>query len=507
MGDVLCPTSVLSYLCYVCRGGAFALRSAPSQSKRAGRVSTMLRSGRHSIFLVILAAAMAVVLLIGLGQEPAQADVTGVKGSAYGYFSSISLFGGPPSTRGPTPTVTLPPSGSATPITASQASGSATYGPAILFSSGQLDVSTQGTTGPMGSVTTSTNIQGVNTSGTEVFTASNVASRCTASEAGVSGSTTITSGTLQTSEGNPDVEGDETTVNIPTNPAPNTTYNGQIESVGDSYRYVFNEQIRNPDGSITVNAAHQYFLGPTAVGDLIIGQSVCGVTAPPDDVSPAAPIISSPANNSYDLDGTIAFSGTAEANATVKIFEGTTVKATTTASTSGAWSKTLTGVANGPHTYTAKATDAAGNTSAASSPKTVTVDKVKPRVLGTSPLSGATGVAPGANVLANFSEGMNVNTLRNPTTLRSTTFKLARKNPDGTKTAVVAKVSFSVTTNPTTGAKVYKATLNPDANLQRGKTYVAMVTSGSKDVAGNALDQNPSVTGNQGKVWSFKVRN
>ncbi|MDP9438474.1 MAG: Ig-like domain-containing protein [Actinomycetota bacterium] len=201
----------------------------------------------------------------------------------------------------------------------------------------------------------------------------------------------------------------------------------------------------------------------------------------------------------------MAFSGTAEANSTVRIFEGTTLKATTTAGTTGAWSKTLTGVANGRHTYTAKATDKANNTSAASASKTVIVDKVKPKVLSTNPLAGATGVLPGTNVVANFSEAMNANTLRNATTLRSATFKLARKNPDGTTTAVAAKVSYAVTTTAT-GAKVYKATLNPDANLQLGKTYVATVTSGAKDVAGNALDQSPTVLGDQSKVWTFTVR-
>ncbi len=226
-----------------------------------------------------------------------------------------------------------------------------------------------------------------------------------------------------------------------------------------------------------------------------------------DTTAPAAPAISSPANNSYDLDGTIAFSGTAEAGSTVRIFEGTTLKGTAAANSSGAWAKTLSGVANGRHTYTAKATDKANNTSAASAPRTVTVDKVKPKVLGTSPLAGATGIAPKANVTATFSEGMNANTLRNPDTLRSTTFKLARKNPDGTTTAVLARVSYSVTTDPTTGAKVYRATLNPDANLQLGKTYAATVTGGAKDLAGNALDQDPSVTGNQAKAWTFRVRN
>lgn len=49
--------------------------------------------------------------------------------------------------------------------------------------------------------------------------------------------------------------------------------------------HVYNEQVVNPDGSITVNAGHQYLLGPIAVGDLILGQVVCGVTVPPQPAS------------------------------------------------------------------------------------------------------------------------------------------------------------------------------------------------------------------------------
>ena len=227
-----------------------------------------------------LAVAIAVGLVTVMVAFPSatHADVSAVEGSAYGYWASVSLFGGPANTRGPAPTVTLPPEGSAVPITDTAASGLVQFGPAILFSSGPITVSTQGTTGPTGSVTSATTVDTVNTSGQEVFTAANVASTCTASETGVTGATTITGGTLQISEGNPDVEGDETVVQIPVNPTPNTTYEGQIETVGDSFRYVFNEQIVDPDdGSFTVNAAHLYLLGPTAVGDLIIGQSVCGV--------------------------------------------------------------------------------------------------------------------------------------------------------------------------------------------------------------------------------------
>ena len=228
------------------------------------------------------ALACSTCLLAAAGPESARtavpSTVTSVSGSAYGYYLSVSLFGGPADTRGPAPSVTLPSSGGG-PFTATSASATAQVGPAIFFSSGSLQVSTQGTTGVGGSATSSTDIMNVNSSGQEVFTASRVQSSCTASESGSSGSTTITNGVLRTSEGNPNVSGDEVYVNIPTNPAPNSAYNGQNESVGDSFQYIFNEQTVNPDGSLTVYAAHQRLLGPTAVGDLYIGKAACGVTS------------------------------------------------------------------------------------------------------------------------------------------------------------------------------------------------------------------------------------
>ena len=52
-----------------------------------------------------------------------------------------------------------------------------------------------------------------------------------------------------------------------------------------------------------------------------------------------------------------------------------------------------------------------------------------------------------------------------------------------------------------------KAVLNPNANLKRGATYKAVVTPGAEDLAGNALDQNPTLSGAQPKQWSFTVRN
>ncbi len=235
----------------------------------------------------VLAVIGSVMVLIGVGQASAQADVAAVKGSAYGYQCMVSLGNDVTcSPTGPTPSVTLASNASNSPRTATAASARADTGPATIFSSGALNVSTQGTLGAGGSVTSSTNIQRVNASGQEVFTASNLVSTCTATETGVSGSTTITGGTLQIDQGDNDgtnsiPDHPEQTVPLPTNPAPNTTYEGHVHigNTTDNFRYVYNEQTVDADGSITVNAAHEYILGPFAKGDLIVGRAACGATS------------------------------------------------------------------------------------------------------------------------------------------------------------------------------------------------------------------------------------
>jgi len=117
-------------------------------------------------------------------------------------------------------------------------------------------------------------------------------------------------------------------------------------------------------------------------------------------------------------------------------------------------------------------------------------DTTPPRVSSTVPGANATGVAPGANITATFSEAMNVNSID------GTTFKLMKA---GTTTVIGAVVSYDPTTK--------KAILNPNANLQLGTKYKAVVTTGATDLAGNRLDQNSSLSGLQQKAWTFTIRN
>ena len=103
-----------------------------------------------------------------------------------------------------------------------------------------------------------------------------------------------------------------------------------------------------------------------------------------DTVAPVAPIIASFSTDSGTVgdgitnDATLTLTGTAEANSTVKVFDGATLLGSVVANGSGAWTYTTAALANGAHSLTATASDAAGNTSAASAALTVTIDTTAP---------------------------------------------------------------------------------------------------------------------------------
>jgi len=116
-------------------------------------------------------------------------------------------------------------------------------------------------------------------------------------------------------------------------------------------------------------------------------------------------------------------------------------------------------------------------------------DTTAPRVTSTTPAPRATGVSPTVNVTAAFSEDMQA------TTVNAQTFELFQ---NGSTTRLTATVSYDAATD--------KATLDPAGSLKSGVTYKAVITTSAKDLAGNALDQNPTKAGNQPKEWRFKVQ-
>ena len=107
-----------------------------------------------------------------------------------------------------------------------------------------------------------------------------------------------------------------------------------------------------------------------------------GTVAPPPVI--AAPTISSFSPDSGSVgDGitnanVLTLTGTAQANSTIKLYDGATLLGSATANGSGAWSFATAALTDGTHSFTATATDSSGNTSAASSVTSVIVDTVAP---------------------------------------------------------------------------------------------------------------------------------
>jgi hypothetical protein len=105
---------------------------------------------------------------------------------------------------------------------------------------------------------------------------------------------------------------------------------------------------------------------------------------------------------------------------------------------------------------------------------TTTKDNTAPTVISTDPLNLATNIAYDKKITATYSEAMN------PSTITTTSFLLKQ----GTN-AVSGTLTYSGTT----------ATFTSSANLAAGTTYTATITTGAKDLAGNALANN--------YAWSF----
>jgi subtilisin-like proprotein convertase family protein len=238
----------------------------------------------------------------------------------------------------------------------------------------------------------------------------------------------------------------------------------------------------NPNGTWTLYVEDQ---DDSDSGVIARGWSLALTTADP----PAAPVITAPVSGSRDQDGAFTMAGSAPAATTVKVYDGATLAATTTASASGTWSTAVSGVPNGSHTFTATSTDSLTNTSAPSAAVVVIVDSIKPRIMSTVPTKGAKHAGVRANIRAKASEA-----LRTSTVTKAHAFIVVA----GTTTHLKAKVTWK----SGTGTIV----INPKAHLAHGTKYKVTITTRVLDLAGNRLDQNRTKAGLQKKTWKFTTR-
>lgn len=186
-----------------------------------------------------------------LGVPPASA--TPGDGEAYAVEVAVTLPGAPAGKAGP-----LAPSNSGGPRVVSvagvDAAGIVTAGP--VTSESTLNEDTGGVHARAGLADVGIGLPALKGA------IGAVNATCDATPAGTTGSASIA---------NAELPG----VSVPVNPAPNTTI--ALPSV----TLVVNEQIRNPDGSLTVNGVHLEPDAPAGRGDIILAHARCGPAAPP----------------------------------------------------------------------------------------------------------------------------------------------------------------------------------------------------------------------------------
>jgi hypothetical protein len=406
-------------------------------------------AGRSQVRKPEVAALAATVVMLAAAvvfQASSSADVTAVQGSAFGASGSVSLFRGPPNNFPPQPAVTLPPLGGN--VSDTRTSVVFQAGPAQVLTAGQTNVSSQGTLGPSGSVTSTATMSNLALGGT---TATTISATCTASETSRTGSTTVTGGRVPTSDPNRNVEGDEVYTDVPANPPPNFTLNGLVPSVStDYYRVVFNEQVVTGN-TITVRAAHFYLGenpapidqgGPVGTGEIIVGEVVCGVTVVAATTTTAAPTTTAPTTTT-----TAPTTTTTTAPTTTTTGPATT---TTTAPTTTTTGPTTT-------TTTAPTTTTTGPATTTTTPSATTT--TAPITTTTAPATTTTTTAPATTttttgLATTTTTGPAVTTTTAPTTTTTATGPTTTTPPATTTTT-------SAPVGPTTTAPIGTTTTTP----------------------------------------------
>jgi len=156
-----------------------------------------------------------------------------------------------------------------------------------------------------------------------------------------------------------------------------------------------------------------------------------------DTEAPAAPVIDVPAQDAVVSTVPFGITGTAEADSTVEVYEGTTLIGTA-AATGGAWALPAVTMSEGPHTIHAVATDVAGNTGDESADRTFIVDAAAPALVSTDPADGETQNVV-ATVTATYSEPVSVGTMQ------------VRNNASTLIAGTVSESGNTVTFTPTEG--------------------------------------------------------
>lgn len=246
-------------------------------------------------------------------------------------------------------------------------------------------------------------------------------------------------------------------------------------------------------GTALADGSHTLTVTATDAGGNI-SQPTTGFTIVVDATAPVTPVITNivddvpnivgnVGNGQFTNDSLPTLNGTAEANSTVRIYDGATLVTTVTANASGAWTWTpTTALSQGVHTWTVTSTDAAGNLSATSTAAGIIVDTVAPGAP-----SGLTMNGTGTRVTGSAEANSTV------TITSATGTVLGTATADGTG-------AFTVTISPaqTTGQALLAFAQDRAGNVGVSVGFTApdtrvpdapTITSVVDDVAGGAVGQ------------------
>ncbi len=232
-----------------------------------------------------------------------------------------------------------------------------------------------------------------------------------------------------------------------------------------------------------------------------------------DTLAPGAPVIASGAI----LCNVVTLNGTAEANSIVTVRDGSTVLGTTTSNSSGAWTFKTGALANGVNTFTATATDQAGNVSAASTAFNQTINYI----LAAPTISGDAVNANVVTLTGKAAANDTVTVYDGATKLGTTT-----SNSSGAWTyttgvlangvnAFTAKVTDAVG-NISAASTVFNQTINytPPAPTISGDTVNANVVTLTGKAAANdtvtvydGATKLGATTANSSGAWSYTTGN
>ncbi|ELE9691956.1 BapA prefix-like domain-containing protein [Enterobacter kobei] len=227
---------------------------------------------------------------------------------------------------------------------------------------------------------------------------------------------------------------------------------GSVTATGGAWSFTPSPALGNGSHNLT-------FTATDAAGNA--SAPTAGYVINVDTLAPAAPVISSVIDDVGSVTGPITgptndtrptLNGTAEANATVRIYDGITLVGTVTADASGNWTlpQTTTTLTQGTHNFTATATDAAGNTSVASTVTTIIVDTTAPTApTGTFNADGSvlTGNAEaGSTVSIRLADGSTVTAIAGSNGTYSYTF--TNKQTEGQTLQITATDAAGNTSQP-----------------------------------------------------------